>query len=91
MLGYERDVAKLKSKEAHTTNALAAVSHDLARATEQLKVMELAIANGAGQVGGGAMERQEITDLGAKVKGVEGQIYLIKNRLGADLVKFEKR
>jgi hypothetical protein len=88
VLGYERDVAQLKSKEAQTTNALASVSHDLARATEQLKVMELALANGAGQVGGGAMERQEITDLGAKVKGVEGQIYLIKNRLGADLVKF---
>jgi len=31
---------------------------------------------------------EEIAYLKGKVKAVEGQIYLIKNRLGADLVKF---
>jgi len=32
--------------------------------------------------------KRELADLEGKVRAVEGQIYLIKNRLGADLVKF---
>jgi hypothetical protein len=86
--GHEMAIANLKFQEVHTTNALASVSNDLIKATDQIKVMELALASGAGQVGGGALTRQEMSDLGARVKGVEGQLYLIKNRLGADLVKF---
>jgi len=86
--GHEMSITNLRFQEAHTTNALAAVSNDLLKATDQIKVMELALASGAAQVGGDALTKQEMEDLGAKVKSVEGQIYLIKNRLGADLVKF---
>ena len=86
--GHEMSIANLRFQEEHTTSALAAVSNDLLKATEQIKCMETALASGAGQVGGGVSTRQEMSDLSAKVRGVEGQVYLIKNRLGADLVKF---
>ena len=88
MRNHEMSIANLRFQEEHTTSALAAVSNDLLKATEQIKCMETALASGAGQVGGGVSTRQEMSDLSAKVRGVEGQVYLIKNRLGADLVKF---
>ena len=86
--GHEVSIANLKQQEAHTTSVVTAVSTEVSKANNQIKVMETALASGAGQVGGGVSTRQEMSDLSAKVRGVEGQVYLIKNRLGADLVKF---
>ena len=86
MRGHEMSIANLRFQEAHTTNALAAVSNDLLKATDQIKVMELALASGAAQVGGDSLTKQEMENLGAKVKSVEGQINLIKNRLALILL-----
>ena len=46
----------------------------------------MGLASATAHVGGDAKSKKEIAYLEGKVKAIEGQNYLIKNRPGADLV-----
>jgi len=73
-------------QEASNEHRLVEVTHELAQATDRIDAMALVKFNAP--VAGAADCKKEVADLEGKVRAVEGQIYLIKNRLGADLVKF---
>jgi len=71
--------------EAINECRLLEVTHELAQATGRIEAMALVKVNAP--VAGAADFKKEVAYLEGKVRAVEGQIYLIKNRLGADLVK----
>ena len=84
--GHKAVIASLKFQEARNANRLVAVINEVAKATDKIDAMELTSATA--YVGGDAESKKEVAYLEGKVKAIESQIYLIKNRLGADLVKF---
>jgi len=84
--GHKAAIANLRVQEASNERRLLEVTHELAQATVRIEAMALVKFNAP--VAGEADCKKEVADLEGKVRAVEGQIYLIKNRLGADLVKF---
>jgi len=85
--GHRVGIASLKSQEARNASRLISVTNELIKATDKIEAMELASVNA--HVGDDAGSKKEIAYLEGKVKAVEGQIYLIQNSLGADLVNSE--
>jgi len=77
--GHKAVIASLKTQETRNVNRLVAVTNMLAKATDKIEVMELASVKAL--VGGDTESKKEVAYLEGKVKGVEGQIYLIKKRL----------
>jgi len=84
--GHKAAIANLRVQEASNEHRLLEVTHKLAQATDRIEAM--ALVNFNAPVAGDADCKKEVADLEGKVRAIEGQIYLIKNRLGADLVKF---
>jgi len=84
--GHKADIANLRVQEASNEHRLLEVTHNLAQATNRIEAMALVKFNAPVAVEADC--KRELADLEGKVRAVEGKIYLIKNRLGADLVKF---
>ena len=84
--GHKAAIVNLKAQESSNVRRLLEVTHKLAQATDRIEAMTL--VNFIAPVAGHADCKKEVADLEGKVRAIECQIYLIKNRLGADLVKF---